>query len=125
MPQKTIRRVDISSAAIVFAAFGLVSGLFIGFWAVSSSPYRGFDYYLIIVFLSTVVGTFSGGVQAFVYNVVARYVGGLRIDLHGPTREPNLQSANGLQNEALIRCPNCHSLEDRDRDNCRFCGDAL
>lgn len=120
MPSKTVHRVDVRSAAVVFAAFGVASGVLGGLLAVSD-PDVPVVFYPAVVVLAAVVGAFSGAVQAFLYNVVARHVGGLRIYI----RDGSHGGTGDRTDESLLRCPNCRALEARDRDSCRFCGEPL
>lgn len=86
----TIHRVDVWSAAIVFAGFGLVAGTILGFHIASlrfphsPTPYGGFTFLPLIVLSAiggAIVGALTGAIQVFVYNVIARNGGGLRINL--------------------------------------------
>lgn len=117
MPTVIVRRVDVWSAAVVYACFGLVAGVVAGLVVATRAP-----LFLVLTAVGGVIfGALTGFVQALVYNVVARRVGGLRLDF----RETAPRPADDLSNEALMRCPHCRALEARDRDTCRFCGESL
>lgn len=121
MTSRTVHRVDPYSATVVFAVFGLVTGVFAGLMILSTPTGRGVALYPAFVLSSTVAGGLFGGVQALAYNLSAKRLGGLRIDL----RETSPKTADELTNDDLVRCPHCHSLDARDNDRCQFCGESL
>ncbi len=91
---KEIKRVDIMSYAkiygVIFAIFGLIAGLFIGalgsmFSSISgSSGFGGFGFLSIIIFpiLYGGLGFVFGLIGGAIYNLIAGWVGGIKIELH-------------------------------------------
>lgn len=119
MTVKTIRRVGLNSAAVVGTTLGFVGGIIGAFLSGS-----GYGHFVTTVLLATLVSGISTVAYAYVYNVVARHAGGLRIELadaDGGDGRP----ASAATGDDVVRCPNCTGLEDRDRGTCRFCGESL
>lgn len=105
------------SAAVVAAALGLVGGIV---WGIAFSP-RSLPGFVVLVTVTSVVAVAA---QAAIYNVVARHLGGLRIDLAEPEPEAGGTAVDTVSDE-VVRCVNCGGLEDRNRTDCRFCGESL
>ncbi len=93
---KTIKRIDVSSAAIMggstTAAFGLIAGLFIASFGgalnsfgngSSSGVGFGFGIFAIILFpvLYGLLGLIAGAIYAAIYNLFAGIVGGIKVEL--------------------------------------------
>lgn len=95
---KEIKKLDIISCAkihaIVLAIFGLIVGLFIGaFSSLMSSlsdgmdnpgfSFKGLGFFAVIVFpiMYGIIGFIAGLISAAIYNLVASWVGGIKIEL--------------------------------------------
>lgn len=109
MPEMTIRRVGVLSAAkiqgLLMAAFGLIIGVIYGLFfivfgaAMSSIGPRGEGagiggagsigigvvMMIMIPIFYGVIGFIGGAIGALIYNAVAGFVGGLKIELEGDT----------------------------------------
>ncbi len=91
-----IKRINIGSAArvgallylFIWSFFGIISLLFAG--AITSNPeieaggsFSLANYLCILVFLP-IMGGIIIGLWAFLYNVAARWVGGVKVQISGP-----------------------------------------
>lgn len=121
MPSLTLRRVDVRSAAVVFAAVALAIGACYGVVLLVLSPAGTLGSYVAVVVGWVAAGAVTGAVAALVYNAVASVGGGLEFEVE--TAAP--QTGTDLEDDDLRKCPSCHSVEERDREQCRVCGERL
>ena len=93
MAMKTIDSVDALSVAkiqgVIAAALGLIVGVIYAV-ILSAMPYGGmmgsgaqFGILSIVIFpiMYAIVGFLGGGIAAFIYNIVAKNIGGIKIEL--------------------------------------------
>lgn len=121
MPSLTLRRVDLLPTAVVFAAIALAIGACYGVVLLVLSPAGNLGTYLAVVVGWIAAGAVTGAVAALAYNAVARMGGGLEFEVE-PAAPP---TGTDLEDDDLRKCPSCHSVEERGRERCRFCGERL
>lgn len=90
--------IDPLSLALTLAVIGAVGGLISGFISACSSMAIGFGEYgsyfglasiLIFPFLNAVVGLISGALAAFLFNLVSKWTGGIRLVFENETDGKN------------------------------------
>ena len=87
---QTLKSIDILSCAKICAVFGFVIGLILGLvLLVASVPFLfipvlnvvGIVGFITSIITFTVLGFICGAVKAFIYNLVAGWIGGVKITL--------------------------------------------
>jgi len=98
MALKELKSIDVMSlatvSAVIAAIWGFVAGIFMALGASMASslgafagtemlPMAGFGFAAIVIFpiVYAIMGFVGGAITAFIYNIVAQKVGGVKLDL--------------------------------------------
>jgi len=93
---KEVKKLDVMSVAVVtciiYAVIGLIIGIFVGLFAgmfsaflPGNSPRFGMGLGMVMIILYPLMlgffGFIGGALGAFIYNLVAKWVGGIKMEL--------------------------------------------
>ncbi|MEW6295893.1 MAG: hypothetical protein AB1467_06445 [Candidatus Diapherotrites archaeon] len=89
MTLQEIKSLDIMSAAKIYGAMGFIAGIIMGIsiliFGTAASGALGFGVgllgFIMAVVLYTIIGFVGGLVGAFIYNIIAGFIGGIKIEL--------------------------------------------
>ncbi|RDZ54193.1 hypothetical protein C5C07_01275 [Haloferax sp. Atlit-4N] len=106
--------VDLVALSVVALPLWFVVSVWAGIDATRHSSHNAFLWGLSV---------FVGGILGLaLYLNLGRDEPGVGRRVSGHSGSPN--GAPSVRTET-VTCPNCHSLEEADRDTCRFCGESL
>jgi len=90
-----VKRLGVLSVAnisgILYAIFGLIAGLFAAFFSTLAASFGGYDSFgifgmgfagiIVLPIMYGVIGWIGGLISAALYNLVARWTGGIQVEL--------------------------------------------